>query len=69
MPDITISEDALPRMLKQAVGEALEEQRDLLHEIVAEVLEDYAIADAIRKGQHTGPVSRDEIFDRLLGES
>ncbi len=55
-------------MLKQAVAEAPEERRDLLHDIVSEVLEDYALADAIREGQRTEEVSRDEVFARLCGE-
>jgi hypothetical protein len=33
------------------------------------VLEDYALADAIREGQQTEEVSREEVFARLRGKS
>jgi hypothetical protein len=62
---VHVSEDALRTLLKQAVSEALEERRDLLHDIVAEVLEDYALADAIREGRQTEAVDRAEVFAHL----
>jgi len=36
-----------------------------LHEVFAEVLEDLALAEAIREGQQSERVSRDEILDIL----
>lgn len=69
MPQVNVSEDALRLLLKEAVGEALEERRDLLHEIVAEVLEDLALADAIREGRETEEVGREEVFARLRGDA
>ncbi len=51
--------------LKEALTETLHEQRGLLREVFAEVLEDFAFAEAIREGQQTERVERDEIF-RLL---
>ena len=53
-------------MLKQAVSEVLEERRDLLYGIVSAVLEDRALAEAIREGQETERVERTAVFD-LLG--
>ena len=61
MAHVTISEDALRQMLKQALADALDERRDVL----AEVLEDFALAEAIREGEKTERVSRDEIFAEL----
>ncbi len=68
MAQVNVPEEDLRLALKQAVAEALEERRDFLRDIVAEVLEDYALADAIRSGRHTEHVSRDEVFARLQGE-
>lgn len=51
--------------LKEALTETLHEQRELLHEVFTEVLEDFALAEAIRKGRQTGRVERNEVFDVL----
>jgi hypothetical protein len=66
MPELNMSEDSLRLMLKEAVGEALEERRELLHDIVAEVLEEYGLTDAIQQGRDTDLVDRKEIFARFL---
>ncbi len=58
---------ALKRALKEALAETLHEQRKLLHEVFAEVLEDFALAEAIRAGQKTKGASRDEVFVLLQG--
>ncbi len=69
MPATKSSDKALRRALKEAVVEALHEQRELLHEIFAEVLEDFALAEAIREGQKTKPAARDEVFRILQGQT
>ncbi|WP_457652462.1 hypothetical protein [Rhodocaloribacter sp.] len=60
-------------MLKQALKEALvgtlSEQQDLLRAIVAEVLEDLVLGEAMREGEATGEVSRERIFDLLEGRA
>lgn len=68
MADITISEDALRILLKDAFADALDERRDLLREVVAEALEDAALAEAIRAGRDTPLVSREEVFGALRGD-
>ncbi|MDQ3237119.1 MAG: hypothetical protein M3Q54_06235 [Actinomycetota bacterium] len=57
--------EALKRALKEALAETLREQRGLLREVFAEVLEDFALAEAIRDGQQTEKVNRSEVFDVL----
>jgi hypothetical protein len=59
---------ALKRALKEALVEALQEQRGLFHEVFAEVLEDFAMAEAIREGRQTDVVSREKVFRTLRGE-
>jgi hypothetical protein len=54
--------------VKEAVAEALNDHRELLHEIFAEVLEDFALAEAIREGQQTPQASRAEVF-RILSKN
>ena len=65
----SINQDQLKDLIKAAVTEALEEQRDLLHEVVEEALEDVALARAIEEGQNTGLVERKEVFSLLEGEA
>jgi hypothetical protein len=51
--------------LKEALGEALRDHRELLHEIFTEVLEDFALAEAIREGRRTPPAKRAEVVGLL----
>jgi hypothetical protein len=64
-----IDNEAMKRALKEALTETLHEQRDLLHEVFTEVLEDFALSEAIREGQQTERVERDEVFDALEGRA
>lgn len=50
--------EAMKQALKEALVETLHEQRELLYEIFAEVLEDFALAEAIREGRQTECMER-----------
>ncbi len=67
--ETSMSQDQLKDLIKAAVAEALEERRDLLHEIVEEALEDVALARAIEEGESTELIERAEIFNILEGEA
>ncbi|QEG37160.1 hypothetical protein [Bythopirellula goksoeyrii] len=62
-----------PEMLKQAMKEALvetfSEQRDLLREVFADVLEEISLVAAIEEGRETDMINRDQVFDLLDGGS
>ena len=62
-----LSAEELKQVLKAALAETLHEQRELLHEVFAEVLEDFALAEAIREGMETKEVPREEVM-RILRE-
>ena len=62
MATATFDEEKLRELMKSALIEALEERRDLMKEIVAEVIEDIALARAIEQGLESKPVARDEVF-------
>ena len=68
MAQTPVSQLALKEALKEALIETLQEQRALLHEIFAEVLEDFALAEAIRAGRKTEATSREEVFRALRSE-
>ena len=67
MPQSTFDNAVLKQLLKEALAETLDEKRELLHEVFAEVLEDLALAEAIREGQLSKKVSREEVFHVLEG--
>lgn len=54
--------EAMKQAFKDALTETLHEQRELLHEVFAEVLEDFTFSEAIREGRQTERVDRDEVF-------
>jgi hypothetical protein len=55
----------LKQALKAALIEVLEERSDLLRDVIAEVFEDVAFAHAIREGETSEEVSREEVL-RIL---
>ncbi len=62
MTEIPMTQELLKQAVKDAVAESLREQRDLLHDVFTEVLEDIALAEAIREGRQTGFVDREEVI-------
>jgi hypothetical protein len=57
--------DELKAVIKAAMVETLHEQRELLREVFAEVIEDFALVEAVRAGEATMRVGRDEVFQLL----
>ena len=53
------------RLMKEALVEALREQREFLKDLLAEVVEDSALAAAIRQGRDGGFVDRDDVISEL----
>lgn len=69
MTQTTVDRETLKQTLKEALAETLHEERELLHEVFAEVLEDFALGEAIREGLDTQPAAREEVFDVLKGRA
>jgi hypothetical protein len=67
--ETSINQDQLKNLIKAAITEVLEEQRDLLREVVEEALEDVALVRAIEQGENTELIERKEVFDFLEGEA
>jgi predicted transcriptional regulator len=62
-----IDDNKLKDLMKQAIIEAIEEKKDMVQELLAEALEDVAMIHAIKDGEDSGLVERDEIFGILSG--
>jgi hypothetical protein len=66
MPETSL-DPVLHQQIKQAVAEALREQREVLQEIFLEVVEDVGLREAIRQGREGEEVERERIFELLEG--
>ena len=60
-----IDNDKLKEIFKQAIVEAIEEKRDVVHDLLVEAMEDLAMIHAIEEGEETEIVSRDEVLSIL----
>ena len=59
-------ETRLKALLKEALVEVLDQRQEWFSALLTEALEDIALVQAIKEGETTEVVSREEIFD-LLG--
>jgi hypothetical protein len=63
---VTLSDETrLKALLKEALVEVLEQRREWFSTLVAEAIEDIALVQAIKAGETTEIVSRDDIFELL----
>lgn len=60
-----LDETRIKELIKLAFVELLQERKDLFYNLVAEVVEDVALARAIEEGEQTPEVSRKEVFRAL----
>lgn len=60
-----IDETRLKALLKEALAEVLEQRREWFSELVVEALEESAFVQAIKEGENSEVVSREEIFALL----
>jgi len=63
-----MDEVRLKQLFKGALVELLAERRDLVADVVEEVIEDVALTKAIREGEHTPVAERADVL-RALGEA
>jgi hypothetical protein len=61
----TLDETRIKELIKLAFVELLQERKDLLYNLVAEIVEDFALARAIKEGGQTPKVSREKVFRAL----
>ncbi len=69
MSSISIDDDKLKGLVKQALLEVFRENRDLLYDVVVEAVEDGALARAIKAGQDSPLADRAEVLKALETES
>jgi hypothetical protein len=60
-----MTQASLTRSLKQALVQSLRDDRDLFRDLLAEVIEDVSLVNAIREGERTKPVNREVVMKAL----
>ena len=68
MTQLSVDEKKLKDLLKETLIEVIEQKKDLFHDIVAEAIEDIAITNAIKEGESTESVSREEVINVIEGK-
>ncbi|PSB06117.1 hypothetical protein C7B76_30150 [filamentous cyanobacterium CCP2] len=69
MSETALDTNQLKDLLKTAIVEILQEQKEVFTDLIIEAMEDIALAKAMEKGENTEPVSRDAIFKTLQEQS
>jgi len=64
---LNLNDNQTTTLFKQAILQLLEEKNEALLEALAEVIEEIALVNAIREGEESDIVSRDEVFAILEG--
>jgi hypothetical protein len=67
MSTLTVEETRVKDLLKLAVMELFQERKDLLSDLLTEVIEDLALARAIKEGETSESVSRAQVWQVLDG--
>ena len=69
MSSITIDDNQLKALLKQALIELFQEKNGLFYEALAEVVEELGLLKAIQEGQGGATIDRAGVFEALERES
>ena len=69
MSETTLDTNQLKELLKTAIVEILQEQKEVFTDIIVEAMEDIALVKAIEEGESTETVSREAIFKILSQQS
>jgi len=64
MAEIILDETKLKELLKTAIVEVLQEQKELFSDLLAEALKEIALENAIKEGEKTEPVSPEVIYNQ-----
>jgi phosphopantetheine adenylyltransferase len=58
-----IDDEKIKDLFKKAIIEAMEERKDLVYELLQDVMEDILMVKAIQEGEDSEVVERDEILE------
>lgn len=66
--ETVIDDRKIKDLFKQAIIETIEEKKDIVRDLLMEVMDDLAMIRAIEEGKNSGSVGREEIFNILDGK-
>ncbi len=69
MAQILVDEKKLKSLLKETLTEMIEQKKDFFHQMITETIEDIAMTNAIREGESTESISKNEVFNVLEGKT
>ena len=64
-----IDDSRLKQLLKEAFIEALEEKKNIFHDLMIEAMEDVALVRAIKEGEGSETIDKQEVFSILDGNA
>ena len=64
-----IDDGKIKDLFKQAILEAIEEKKDVVHDLLVEAMEDLSMIHAIQEGENSGTARRDEVLRALKGKA
>ena len=64
-----IDDSRLKQLLKEAFIEALEEKKNIFHDLMIEAMEDVAMVQAIKEGEGSETIDKQEVFSILEGNA
>ena len=65
MENLIADSNKIKEVFKQAIIEAMEEKKDMVHDLIVEAMEDLGMIHAIQQGEDTETIERDEVFQIL----
>ncbi|MEM9924826.1 MAG: hypothetical protein AAF915_13905 [Cyanobacteria bacterium P01_D01_bin.50] len=65
MTELNLDSDQIKQIFKTVLVEVIQENKEVFSDLFAEVIEDIALAKAIKEGENTETVSREAIFNIL----
>ncbi|MBD2778306.1 hypothetical protein [Iningainema tapete] len=65
MAELNLEESRLKELLKTAIIELFQEQKEVFSDLLVEIIEDIALEKAIKEGENTETVSREAVFKIL----
>lgn len=68
MTELNLDEEKIKQLLKTALTEVIQEQKEVFADLLAEIIEDIALEKSIKEGEDTETVSREAIFNILANK-
>ena len=67
--NIQLEQEEMKSLIKESISEAFEQNREYFAQIIEEIIEDKFFLKALKEGEETDFVSRDEIFNAMKNET